>query len=157
MRRTYILAALLATAALSSAPTPAQAKVAWQDCRANGGSSLQGHYTIAQLNKALRTMPAYVQEYSNCASVIEAQIQKQELAAHRHGREPGTTATTTRPQGSNAGSGPEAHAAADSASGGSTILIVVIAVVAVAGMILAFWASRRRGGGEPPSDGPSAT
>ena len=157
MRRTYLIPVLLATAALSSIPAPAQASVAWQDCRASGGSSLQGRYTIAELNRALRTMPAYVEEYSNCASVIEAQINRQELAAHSGNNGSGTgTKTSNTPRAGHHTSDPKAHVAADNSSGGSMVLIVVIVVVALAGMILAFWASRRRRGGSPPSDGPPA-
>ena len=102
-------------------------------------------------------MPAYVEEYSNCASVIEAQINRQELAAHLAGNTSGTnTKTSNAPRTGHHPSDPKAHVAADNSSGGSMILIVVIVVVALAGMILAFWASRRRRGGSPPSDGPPA-
>src|SRR5262249_49694192 len=135
--RSYSFAVLLAIAALSSVPASAQAaKVAWQDCKANGGSTLSGHYTISELNTALRTMPAYVEEYSNCYGVIQAQLLKQQLGE--------------KPR-------PRAHASADKTSGGgSTPLIVAIAVVAVGGLGLAIWASRRRRGGSPPADGPPA-
>lgn len=138
MRRTYSFAALLAIAALSLVPASALAsKPAWQDCKVHGGSSLTGHYTIAQLNTALRTMPAYVEEYSNCYGVIQAQLLKQQLKE--------------KPR-------PKAHATSDKSSGGgSTGLIVAIAVVALGGLSLAFWASRRRRGGSPPADGPPAT
>jgi hypothetical protein len=138
MRRIYSLAALLAIAALSSMPASAQAsKAAWQDCKVHGGSGLTGHYTIAQLNTALRTMPAYVEEYSNCYGVIQAQLLKQQLKE--------------KPR-------PKAYASSDrSSGGGSTGLIVAIVVVAIGGLALAFWASRRRRGGSPPADGPPAT
>lgn len=135
MRRAYTLAALLAITALSLMPASAQAakKQAWQDCRAHGGSTLTGTYTIAELNEALRTMPAYVEEYSNCYGVIQAQLLKQQLA-EKH---------------------PKAHTTSvGSSGGGSTVLIVAIAVVAVGGAGLALWASRRRRHGSPPSDGP---
>ena len=143
MRRTYSLAALLAIAALSSMPASAQAakKAAWQDCKANGGSSLKGHYTIAELHTALQTMPAYVEEYSNCYGVIQAQLLKQQLSVKPHSR------SHTQPK---------AHTSSDKNSGGgSTVLIAAIAVVAIGGLGLAFWASRRRRG-SPPADGPPA-
>src|ERR1700743_990574 len=137
MKRTYPLVALLATAALWFLPGSAQAKPAWKDCSANGGNSLSGRYTIAELNHALRTMPSSVEEYSHCLGVIQAQLQAQLANA--------------RPQ-------PKAYASADrnQGGGGSTPLIVAIVVVAVGGGGLAFWASRRRGGGTPPSAGPPA-
>ena len=136
MRRSYSLAALLAIAALSSMPAscPGATRVAWQDCRAHGGSALTGHYTIAELNTALRTMPAYVEEYSNCYGVIQAQLLKQQLKVK---------------------AAPKAHASSDKSSGGgSTGLIVAIVVVAIGGLGLALWASRRRRRGSPPADGP---
>ena len=135
MRRVYSLTALLATAALLSMPAPAQAaKAAWQDCRAHGGSTLTGHYTISELNEALRTMPSYVEEYSNCYGVIQAQLLKQQLSE--------------KPK-------PRAHTSSDKSSGGgSTVLIAAIAVIAVGGLGLALWASMRRRRGSPPDDGP---
>ncbi len=136
MRRSYSLAALLAIAAFSSIPAPAQAatRAAWQDCRVHGGSTLTGHYTIAELNTALRTMPAYVEEYSNCYGVIQAQLLKQQLKVK---------------------AAPKAHASADKNSGSGSIgLIVAIAVVAIGGLGLALWASMRRRRGSPPTDGP---
>jgi hypothetical protein len=136
MRRRYSLAALLAIAAFSSIPVSAQAatKAAWQDCRAHGGSTLSGHYTIPELNTALRTMPAYVEEYSNCYGVIQAQLLKQQLKV--------------KPA-------PKAHASSDKSSGsGSTVLIAAIAAVATGGLGLALWANRRRRRGSPPADGP---
>jgi hypothetical protein len=135
MRRRYSLAALLAIAVLSPAPASAHAtKAAWQDCRAHGGSSLTGHYTIPELNTALRTMPAYVEEYSNCYGVIQAQLLKQQLKVKAL---------------------PKAHATSEKNSGsGSTVLIVAIAVVAIGGLGLAVWASMRRRRGSPPEDGP---
>ena len=79
-------------------------------------------------------MPAYVEEYSNCASVIEAQINRQELAAHLAGNTSGTnTKTSNAPRTGHHTSDPKAHVAADNSSGGSMILIVVIVVVALAG------------------------
>lgn len=138
MRRSYSLAALLAIAALSSMPASAQAsKAAWQDCRAHGGSSLTGHYTIPELNTALRTMPAYVEEYSNCYGVIQAQLLKQQLKVKA------------------VKAAPKAHTSSDKNSGsGSTGLIVAIAVVGIGGLGLALWANMRRRRGSPPEDGP---
>jgi hypothetical protein len=130
MRRLRLTAAALvgcATLALAPASALALSPVT-QDCHANG--ELIGHYTISQLQLALKTMPTTIAEYSNCPLIIQDQISKQQ---DKHVKLKG----------------------ADVGAGLSSTLFAVIVVVVV--LICAgggFLYSRRRSGGEGPAGPP---
>lgn len=98
------------------------------DCNAHG--RLTAHYTVSQLRTALATMPADVQEYTNCYNVIQSQLFSQ-IPGH-HG--------SSKDSPSSSGS-----------SFISTPLLVVLIVLVVGGGALAGVAIQRRG--QPPSDG----
>lgn len=119
VRRSLILFAL--TAALAAGATTAFAASPTADCNSHG--QLTHHYSVAQLHTALATMPADVQEYTNCYNVIQNQLAAQ-IAGHRI--DPGT--------GSGGGGGL------------STPLVVTLIVLVVGGGGLAGWALQRRGG-----------
>jgi hypothetical protein len=92
------------------------------DCNAHG--SLTKHYSVTQLHTALSTMPADVQEYTNCYNVIQNQLEAQ-VAGHKV--DPSNTS----------GSG---------GGGLSTPVIIVLIVVVIGGGALAGVALQRRGG-----------
>lgn len=83
MRRLLTLAALTALLAAVGA-VPAAAKAAASDpsgdCYAH--NTLTRHYTPAQLQHGLATMPADVREYSNCYDVINRALTAELAAAH---------------------------------------------------------------------------
>jgi hypothetical protein len=131
IRRSVIAALLLgalcsaATGMVAAPPARASATQVIADCNAHG--KLDGHYSAAELRGALATMPADIQEYSDCYDVIQSQ-----LLAQLSGR------------GGSGGSDP--------GSGGSflpTPLIVVLVVLVLAGATFGAVAiRRRRGSGE---------
>lgn len=128
LRRSSILFALVAAiAASSAAPAFAASSSAVSDCNAHG--RLTQHYSVAQLRTALATMPADVQEYTNCYNVIQNQMLAQIPGHHGGAKDPG--------------------------SGGgsfiSTPLLVALIVLVVGGGALAGVAIQRRGG--PPGEG----
>ena len=116
-----LAAGLLALAALG--PTAARAGLSpvIGDCQLH--ATLTRHYSIAQLQHALSTLPPIVSEYTGCADVIRRQLLTQ-LAALHGGR----------------GNG----------GGGSSFLpawlIAVLAAVVLAGGVGATVAARRRSG-----------
>lgn len=135
-RRLSILAALLCALALSGASAstaPAKSKPTSNpvimDCLQHP-AGLAGHYTAAQLNHALRVMPAETKEYTDCPDVIN----RARLAAL--GKLPG------------GGSG----------SSGSflptPVLIILIVLVLVAVTLAAIAVRRRRASLDPGPDGP---
>jgi hypothetical protein len=106
--------ALATSAAFASAANPVIA-----DCNAHG--RLTRHYTIAQLQDALRTLPPVVKEYTNCSDVINAA-----LLADLHSNGTGGTG----------------------GSGGSflpTPVIVILVLLALAAVTFGAMAIRRRG------------
>ncbi len=136
-RRLPILAALLCALALTGAIAPgalAKSKPTSNpvimDCLQHP-AGLAGHYTVAQLNHALRVMPAETKEYTDCPDVIN----RARLAAL--GKLPG------------GGSG----------SSGSflptPVLIILIVLVLVAVTLAAIAVRRRRSAPEAGSDGPA--
>ena len=122
MRRTAVLGLVAAVLALTTAgPAVASGSAATADCAAHG--HLTRSYSSAQLSSALATMPADLQEYTNCYAVIRQALLAQVPAARHH----------------------------DAASGGSsngaflsTPVIVAIVVLAVGGASAAGIAVRRR-------------
>ncbi len=73
--RSHILVALVAATACLTAATPAWAGIGAPviaDCQAH--LRLTRQYSVAQLQNALATMPADVQEYNNCVAVIESAL-----------------------------------------------------------------------------------
>lgn len=114
-----LVAAMGAATAPSALAAPSQAIA---DCNSHG--TLTKHYTVGQLHTALSTMPPDVQEYTDCYTVIQNQMEAQ-VAGHN-----------VDPS-SSSGSG----------SGGlSTPLLIVIIVLVVGGGAFAGMALQRRGG-----------
>ena len=99
------------------------------DCNAHG-YKLTRHYSAAQLEHSLATMPAQIKEYTPCYTVIQDQLYAE---------------TGRKVTGASTGSG---------GGGGSFLsgpLIAVVIVIVLAGGGLAFYASRRgSGGGDTP-------
>ncbi len=131
MRRFHVLClGLLVAGGLAVAAGGAYAESSpLADCTHN--ERLTGHYSVTQLRNALATMPETDQEYSNCYTVIQDQLNRQ-LA----GLKTGTTA-------------------ADTSSGGSFLsspLLIVLIVIVLAGGGFALSARKRGdgGGGTPP-------
>jgi hypothetical protein len=125
-RRTVTVALLLgamcpaAVGIVAAPPAFASASQVIVDCQDHG--KLDGHYSATELRAALSTLPADIQEYSDCYDVIQSQ-----LLAQLSGR------------GGSGGSDP--------GSGGSflpTPLIVVLVVLVLAGATLGAVAIRRR-------------
>jgi hypothetical protein len=92
------------------------------DCNSHG--KLTQHYSVTQLHTALSTMPADVQEYTDCYNVIQNQLQAQVA-----GRKVDPT-----------------NASSSGGGGLSTPLIIVLVVLVVGGGALAGVALQRRGG-----------
>jgi hypothetical protein len=117
---------LAATSMAAAPPAFASSTQVIADCNAHG--KLDGHYSASVLRTALNTMPADVQEYTNCYEVIQRQLLA-ELSGH----------------GGSGGSDPN--------SGGSflpTQLIVVLVLLVLAGVtFVAIAVRRRRDPGEP--------
>ncbi len=119
---------------LALALLPSQALALAQptsDCYKHNGQ-LTRHYSVAELRRALNTMPADVKEYSGCYQVIEDQLFRQ------LGRPvPGASQSSQGSAGSII----------------STPLLVVLIVVVIGGGGLAYVAWRRGsgGGGTPPT------
>jgi hypothetical protein len=124
--RSHLLVALVALSipwfagiAVASASNSGTAAIA--DCQAH--ERLTRHYTVAQLQNALNTMPADIREYTNCQQVIQAAL------THPGG------------QGANNGTG--------SGSGGSflpTPVIIVLVLLVLAAVVFGVVALRRRRG-----------
>jgi hypothetical protein len=110
---------------LAAAPALAASSPVTADCNAHG--QLTKQYSVAELRTALATMPADVQEYTDCYDVIQRQLLAQ-VSGHR-------TAD-----------------ASGSSSGGSsflpTPLLIVLIVVVLGGGAVAGVALQRRG--DPP-------
>lgn len=116
-----VVGAFLVTAATGSAV--AATSPAISDCNSHG--SLTQHYSVPQLQTALRTMPADVEEYTNCYEVIQRQLLGQLGGTHA------------------------ADVKSPSHGGGSflpTPVIVILAILVLGGGALAGVAIQRRGG-----------
>jgi hypothetical protein len=122
--RSHILVALVATTACLTAATPAWAGIGdpvIADCQAH--LRLTQHYTVAQLQNALATLPADTKEYTDCSNVIESAL-----------THPGA-------KGANNGTG--------SGSGSSflpTPVIVVLVLLVLAAVGFGAWSVRKRRG-----------
>lgn len=117
-----LLALLCALATAWAAPVASAASSpAIADCNSHG--RLTRHYTVAQLHTALATMPADVQEYTDCYDVIERALLAQVSGTHR---------TTARSSPSS------------SSSFLPTPVIVVLVLVVLAGAGFGAVAIRRR-------------
>jgi hypothetical protein len=116
-------ASTAATAAASASGSGAQVIA---DCQAH--QRLTHPYTVAQLKNALATLPADVDEYTNCEQVIEAAL------THAGGK------------GANNGAG-------TSSSGSSflpTPVIVILVLLILAAVTFGAISVRRRGGSQGP-------
>ena len=118
-----LCAVTLAVAVPAAWASPGSAAIT--DCNSNG--RLTQHYTVPQLQNALTTMPADVQEYTDCYDVI-----KRALLSEVPGAPGGGSAATTQ---------------SSSGSFLPTPVIVVIVVLALAGISVGAFAIRRRGAG----------
>lgn len=122
MRRNAVLGFVSAVLALTAASSAiAAGSGATADCAAHG--HLTRSYSSAQLNSALATMPADLQEYTNCYAVIKQALLAKVPAAGHH------------------------DAVSSGSSNGSflsTPVIVAIVVLAVGGASAAGIALRRR-------------
>lgn len=115
--------ALAAASAAIAAPTAAFASTSpvVTDCNAHG--QLTAHYSVTQLRTALATIPADVEEYTDCYNVIDRALLSEVAGSHR--------ASDSSTQSSSGSFLP-------------TPLIVVIAVLAVAAVASGMLAVRRR-------------
>jgi hypothetical protein len=130
VRRWLTATGVLGCVLILAGPTVAGAttSTAVADCSSHG--RLTRTYSVAQLQTALGTMPADIQEYTNCYDVIKRALLDQ--------------ASTT----SKGGGG------SDTKSSGSflpTPVIVVLALVVLVGAVFGALAMRRRTG--PSADG----
>ncbi len=117
-----MVALVAALAAATAAPAFAASSPVIADCNSHG--KLTQHYSVAQLHTALSTMPADVQEYTDCYNVIQTQLEAQ-VAGHK-----------VDPTNTSGGGG----------GGLSTPLIIVLVVLVVGGGAVAGVALQRRGG-----------
>lgn len=124
LRRSFISFVLVAalTAALAAQSAFAASSPAIADCNSHG--SLTQHYSVTQLHTALSTMPADVQEYTDCYNVIQNQLEAQ------------VAGKKVDPSNTSGGGG----------GGLSTPLLIVIIVLVVGGGAFAGVALQRRGG-----------
>ncbi len=124
LRRWFISLILVGalSAAIASQPAFAAPSPVVVDCNSHG--QLTQHYSVAQLHTALSTMPAGVQEYTDCYNVIQNQLEAQ-VAGHQ----------VDPNNGSSSGGG-----------GLSTPLVIVLIVLVVGGGAVAGIAMQRRGG-----------
>lgn len=114
------LLGLTASAALALSPVVV-------DCQHH--NALTGHYSVAELQRALATIPADIKEYSSCYQIIQQQLFKQ--AGHHTGGPGGTSGGT----------------------GGSFVsapVLIVLIVILLGGGGFAYAAYRR---GSGPGDG----
>lgn len=134
MRRLRLTAAaLIGCATLALVPASASASAlspVTGDCNTNG--RLTAHYTMAQLEQALKTLPPAQAEYGICGQVIQNQIDAQ-LGKH------------VKLKGAQVGSGLS-----------STLLVVIVVVGVAICACGGFLFSRRRTGGEGPKGPPPA-
>jgi hypothetical protein len=130
--RSWILLALLTVAipcfaATASAAASGSGAQVIADCQAH--QRLTRHYTVAELQNALATLPPDVQEYSNCEQVIESAL--------------------THPGGKGANNG-----AGSSRSGSSflptPVIVILVLLILVAVTFAAISVRRRSGGQRPP-------
>jgi hypothetical protein len=87
------MATVPATPALAKPPSSTKpGNEAVSDCYSHG--RLTRHYTKAELRKALAVMPAYVQQYSNCQSVLQAALAGGSVEANGSGGGGGSSIST---------------------------------------------------------------
>jgi hypothetical protein len=141
-RITQLVCALClgAAVAMAAPATPALAKQppsakqlgneAVKDCYSHG--RLTKHYTKAELRTALAVMPAYVEQYSDCQSVLESAL----------------TNGTVKPNGTGGGGGSSISTAVI-----IVIVVVVLAIVTFGGILI----RRRRGLSDGRSVGDAPT
>jgi hypothetical protein len=142
-RITHLVCALCLGAAVAMAAAPATPALAKQrpsskqlsneavkDCYSHG--RLTRHYTKAELREALATIPAYVEQYSNCESVLESAL----------------TNGTVKPNGTGGGGGSSISTPVI-----IVIVVVVLAIVTFGGILI----RRRRGLADRGSAGDAPT
>jgi hypothetical protein len=131
--RFALLGALAALAVCSCMAAPAGAASSSNaiiaDCYAHPGG-LTGHYTVAELRKAIQVMPPEAKEYTSCPDVVNRAL----LAA---------LASPTKRGGGGSGGG--------SGSFLPTPVIVILVVLVLVAVTFGAVAVRRRGAGGPGS------
>ena len=96
------------------------------DCESHG-YVLHARYTVAELERAINSIPAQQREYTSCAQVIQTQLDKQLAAAHLKG--------------------------GGSSTGGSGLVVVIVvfaAIIVFGGGAAVFVARKRSAGGGGP-------
>jgi hypothetical protein len=108
MRRLILLTvlSLSAIAALAAAPALANGSAVLGDCNSNG--ALTRHYSRADLQNALNTMPADIKEYTNCYDVISRALLASAGGGHTGG------GSSSGSQGSGSPSGGSGHSGSGS-------------------------------------------
>jgi hypothetical protein len=86
-----------------------------RDCERNG--ALTGHYSLSELRNALDNLPADVQEYSNCAEIIQTAARN---AAQGKSRSGGPSASGGSSSGGSASGSGSGGGSSGGSSGGST-------------------------------------
>jgi hypothetical protein len=121
MRRTIFLA-LFAALLLPTAARAASPGTIIRDCADD--STLQGHYSVADLRKALGQVPKDVNEYSDCSDVISRAIANQTTRNNDNSGSSGTSGGGASGGGKGSGGGgsqgtsaPRAHANAAAQDG----------------------------------------
>lgn len=127
MRRNALIALCtgLAALALAAPAFAASGASAIADCEKH--NKLTANYSDAELQNALATMPANVQEYTNCVQVIQSQLVQ---------------------QSGKAGSAPSGGSSSGGSSFFTTPVIVILVLLGLAAVTFgALEVRRRRGGG----------
>jgi hypothetical protein len=125
-----IAALAVAVSAVGGARAATSAANPIADCNSTG--SLTHRYPAAVLQRALKTMPADIKEYTNCYDVIQRALLAQVSGRHADG------------------------SAASRDSGGAVLpawVIVVLVLLVLAAAAFGAMALRRRGGGRPGDRG----
>jgi hypothetical protein len=108
-----ILVAALACALPATAAADATSDRIYYDCEHSPTGALTGHYSHAQLRRALDNIPGDVQEYSGCYDAINQAL----LAGGRSGGGSGPNGGGIGSSGGGAGSGPNSGALGTGADG----------------------------------------
>ena len=131
---TLALCCLLCAVAVPAARAATGTNPVIVDCEQHN-YVLQGHYTLAELQRAYDSVPAQLREYTTCAQVIQSAITALLAGHHVHGN-----------TGGSSGGG-----------SGLTIVIVAVVVIVLAGGGVAVFAGRKRssagGGPQAPTGG----
>lgn len=119
MLRRATLLVMLAGCLVAPSLAHASGAAVIRDCEQNG--ELTGHYSQADLNSALHSMPADLKEYSNCEEAVQ---QAQAAAASKprssHNRPTGTDSTNSNGTGGGTSGGSTSGGSGGSSSGSAS-------------------------------------